>query len=149
MRSVTLDMDGTIADLYNVPDWLEHLRREDAAPYRDALPLCGGLNDIINELRANGVRVEVVTWLSKGASRSFDEDVTNAKMEWLRRNVPSIDPEDVHAVRYGTNKFAASNGRDVLIDDERGNCETWRGHGGDAVHVTSGDEVVEALRRVL
>lgn len=150
MRSVTLDMDGTIADLYGVPHWLDSLRREDSSPYRDARPLCGELDRIISRLQSAGVRVEVVSWLSKGTpSEVFDRDVRRAKLEWLRRNVPSIDPQDVRVVRHGTDKYETSSGKDVLIDDERGNCETWRSHGGTAYQVASGDDVAAALRQVL
>lgn len=36
---VCLDMDGTIADLYGYPDWLECIQNEDPTPYRECLPL--------------------------------------------------------------------------------------------------------------
>ena len=36
-KMICFDMDGTIADLYAVPGWLEKLRAEDATPYRDCL----------------------------------------------------------------------------------------------------------------
>lgn len=39
-KSINWDMDGTIANLYSVPDWLEKLRAEDPSPYLDADPMC-------------------------------------------------------------------------------------------------------------
>ena len=33
MKMICFDMDGTIADLYAVPNWLDKLRAEDASPY--------------------------------------------------------------------------------------------------------------------
>lgn len=36
MKMICFDMDGTIADLYAVPNWLDKLRAEDASPYADA-----------------------------------------------------------------------------------------------------------------
>ena len=38
-KAIFWDMDGTIADLYNVPNWLDKLRAEDTSPYREAKPL--------------------------------------------------------------------------------------------------------------
>lgn len=32
MKMICFDMDGTIADLYAVPNWLDKLRAEDASP---------------------------------------------------------------------------------------------------------------------
>ena len=39
MQAVYFDMDGTIANLYNVEGWESKLRAEDASPYADASPL--------------------------------------------------------------------------------------------------------------
>ena len=38
--TIYLDMDGTIADLYGVEDWLKKLRAEDSSPYEEAEPMC-------------------------------------------------------------------------------------------------------------
>ena len=37
--TIYFDMDGTIADLYGVENWLPKLRAEDASPYAEATPL--------------------------------------------------------------------------------------------------------------
>ena len=34
MNAIYFDMDGTIADLYNQPNWLKRLREFDPKPYR-------------------------------------------------------------------------------------------------------------------
>ena len=39
IKMICFDMDGTIADLYGVDNWLEKLRSEDVSPYRDAEPI--------------------------------------------------------------------------------------------------------------
>ena len=36
MRTIWWDMDGTIANLYAVENWLPKLRAEDASPYMEA-----------------------------------------------------------------------------------------------------------------
>ena len=37
--TIYFDMDGTIANLYGVNNWLPKLRVEDASPYKEAMPL--------------------------------------------------------------------------------------------------------------
>ena len=37
--TINFDMDGTIADLYGVENWLDYLIAEDAFPYETAEPL--------------------------------------------------------------------------------------------------------------
>ena len=39
MKAIVLDMDGTIADTYNVPQWLTMLENKNAAPYNVAKPI--------------------------------------------------------------------------------------------------------------
>ena len=39
MQALYFDMDGTIANLYNVEGWESKLRAEDPSPYADASPL--------------------------------------------------------------------------------------------------------------
>ena len=38
-KMLCFDMDGTIADLYAVPNWLEKLRKGDPSPFQDAAPM--------------------------------------------------------------------------------------------------------------
>ena len=38
-KEICFDMDGTLADLYGVPDWLAKLRSFDPTPYKVAKPL--------------------------------------------------------------------------------------------------------------
>ena len=37
--TINFDMDGTIADLYGVENWLEYLIAENTFPYANARPL--------------------------------------------------------------------------------------------------------------
>ena len=36
MKQIWFDMDGTLADLYGVENWLEKLRASDPSPYAEA-----------------------------------------------------------------------------------------------------------------
>ena len=52
-KMIVFDMDGTIADLYNVNGWLEMLRAEDPTPYTIAEPMyeMDRLNEILEALK--------------------------------------------------------------------------------------------------
>ena len=38
-KALVFDMDGTLANLYNEPNWLEDLQNGNARPYENAQPL--------------------------------------------------------------------------------------------------------------
>lgn len=124
---IAIDMDGTIADLYSVADWLPRLRAQDATAYRDAAPLvdAGELRHALAYARATrGVQVEFVTWGSRGdTTPAFECATEDAKRDWLDRNGFTYD-----ALRYaphGTPKSTLVSGPGVLIDDEDGNRREW------------------------
>jgi len=119
-KTLVFDMDGTIADLYGVDSWLEMLRAEDETPYKVAEPLFDMvmLNEIVHQLRIDGWRIVVTTWLAKGASRIYDRKVREAKIEWLDRM--GFEYDEIHLVRYGTTKANCTRklgGYQVLVDD--------------------------------
>ena len=126
--TIFFDMDGTIVDLYGVPDWLLKLRSNDASPYEEALPLFR-LNNaarLLNALQKSGVRIGVITWLSKESNPAYDEAVRRAKRRWLARHLGSVDWNEIHMVKYGTPKTKfrkAAN--DILFDDVEEIREKW------------------------
>ena len=63
MRMIYFDMDGTIADLYGVKNWLPRLRDEDAAPYLEAKPMCNMviLSELLIEAKAQGYGIGIIT----------------------------------------------------------------------------------------
>ena len=66
MKTIYFDMDGTIADLYNVENWLPSLMAEDPTPYLAAAPMWNmeALSLILNELKKQGYKIGLITWLS-------------------------------------------------------------------------------------
>jgi hydroxymethylpyrimidine pyrophosphatase-like HAD family hydrolase len=119
-KMIVFDMDGTIADLYNVNGWLEMLRAEDPTPYAIAEPMyeMDRLNEILEALKIQGWRVAVTSWLAKEATREYDELVREAKREWLARyNFPA---DEIHIVKYGTTKANCTRHKadfQILVDD--------------------------------
>lgn len=128
--TINFDMDGTIADLYGVPNWLEMLINHNETPYTIAEPLVrlNILARMLNRLQREGYRLAVLSWLAKGSNAEYDEKVTNAKLEWLARHLPSVHWDNINIVEYGTPKenFCETS-FDILFDDEEKNRENWNG----------------------
>lgn len=125
-KVVWFDMDGTIADLYGVQNWLPMLRNEDPTPYEVARPLVNlsRLARYLNKLQKMGWKVGVISWLSKCSTPEYDAAVTGAKMFWLGRHLPSVKWDEIKIVPYGTNKYQTCGGG-CLFDDEAKNRDTW------------------------
>lgn len=130
-KIIAFDMDGTIADLYSVAAWLEKLRRADASPYLDAVPLydMDKLNHVCGLLRQSGYEIQVITALSMGATREYKQAIRSAKREWLAKYGFIYD--HFHGVDYSTCKREVlrrdmrQGGYAVLVDDEKRHREKW------------------------
>jgi hypothetical protein len=128
--TIWFDMDGTIADLYSVENWLPMLRAYDPTPYANAKPLVhmATLARLLHKAQANGYKVGVISWGSKVSTPAYDEAVKNAKLKWLRKHLPSVEWDEIHVVPYGTPKQSfARSAVDVLFDDEAKNRDNWTG----------------------
>ena len=128
--TIWFDMDGTIADLYGVQNWLDYLIAKDALPYEVAKPLVrlSALARILNNLQRKGFKIGVISWLSKNSTADYDEAVTNAKLEWLGKHLASVDFDEINIVKYGTpNQMFAKSENDILFDDEEKNRNDWTG----------------------
>lgn len=128
MSKIWFDMDGTIADLYGVTNWLPMLRASDPTPYAIAKPLVNlsRLARALNKLRAQGHEVGVISWLSRESSQEYDELVTSAKRFWLKLHLPSVQWDNIHIVPYGRDKWEICR-EGILFDDEARNRDGWGG----------------------
>lgn len=126
MNSIILDMDGTIADLYSVNDWLKWLKHEDVKPYRDCEPIIdmSELASVITLAQAHGIACKVVSWGARGSSLDYLKNVAKAKREWLKRYLP-CELDAVHVTRYGTNKNRYAKKGSVLVDDNAMILSAW------------------------
>lgn len=126
-KEIWFDMDGTIANLYGVENWLDMLINGDETPYRVATPLVrlSALARILNNLQRKGWKIGIISWLAKNSSADYDEKVTNAKKEWLGIHLKSVKFDSIDIVSYGTPKEIGRNG--ILFDDEIQNRENWKG----------------------
>lgn len=130
MTTIFFDMDGTIADLYGVENWLDYLCAFDTFPYENARPLLNlqVLARRLNRLTRNGYAVEVISWTAKNSTAEYDEAVAAAKIKWLGTHLKSVKFEKINIVAYGTPKdlFRHSE-NDILFDDEEQNRNNWNG----------------------
>ena len=128
--TINFDMDGTIADLYGVENWLDYLIAEDVFPYANAKPLLrlSALARRLNNLQKQGYELAVISWLSKSGTAEYNEAVTTAKLKWLAQHLPSVKWDRITIVPYGTPKqnFCYTP-YDVLFDDEERNRNNWTG----------------------
>ena len=141
--TIFFDMDGTIADLYGVKNWLDYLIVSDALPYEIAKPLIrlNALARILNRLQKQGYKVGVISWLAKNSNTAYDEKVTRAKKEWLKKHLASVNFDEIHIVKYGTPKQTfVKTENDILFDDEEKNRNDWTGKAFDV------NEIIKILK---
>lgn len=127
-KKLMLDMDGTLADLYNEINWLPRLRNEEIGLFANLKPIYNMeiLNDIFEEFIKFGWEIEVITWLPMNVTETYEEIVKNEKIEWINKNLPYIT--NIHTLKYGTPKQNANYKKanlEILIDDNKEIIETW------------------------
>ena len=146
VKTINLDMDGTIANLYAVENWLPKLRAYDASPYEEAAPLVhlSTLARYIHKAQANGWQVNIVSWLSKEPNPAYDAAVTRAKEKWLKAHLPSVTFDNIVIVAYGVPKHTLASG--ILFDDEQKNREDWETKAGNRAFDES--KIFEVLKLI-
>ena len=147
--TINFDMDGTIADLYGVENWLDYLIAGDVFPYENAEPLLrlSALARRLNNLQKNGYNLAVISWLSKSGTDEYNAEVEAVKRAWLKKHLPSVKWDAIHIVPYGTPKQNfCGNPLDILFDDEAKNRENWTGRAYDVNDILATLEEVKRCR---
>jgi hypothetical protein len=141
---IWFDMDGTIADLYGVENWLEMLIAHDETPYAIAKPIVNlsVLARLMNKVQRKGFEICIVSALAKDSTAEYDEKVRNAKIKWLANHLKSVHFDEIRFVPYWYTKNDVNTGADVLFDDEERHLEKWTG---TAVHASKMIETLKAI----
>lgn len=143
---ICFDMDGTIANLYAVENWLSMLRSYDPTPYAEAGVMLNMqlLARLLNRAQAAGNELVIVSWLSKEPTPEYNEAVTAAKLAWLHQHLHSVQWDEINIVSHGycKNNFCMNND-DILFDDEEQNRETWDGEAYEPA------DIIEVLKEIL
>lgn len=128
-KILVFDMDGTITNLYGIPDWENKIHKEDVSLYNKALPLydMSTLNRILKVLKKYNWHIVVTSWTAKNGSREYNKAVKQAKISWL--NEYQFPYDELHIVKYGTTKANCTrkyNGFQILVDDNEKIRKGWK-----------------------
>jgi 5'(3')-deoxyribonucleotidase len=142
VKAIWFDMDGTFVNFYGVEGWLAMIRAENAEPYKVAAPLFNmqSFARVLNRLQREGYEIGIISWLARGGSAEYGEQVARAKREWLAKHLASVHFDHIDIVEWGTPKEMNRNG--ILFDDEIQNRENWKGQ---AFGV---ENIIEVLKRI-
>lgn len=137
-KTIYFDMDGTLADFYGVDGWLDSLLAEDVRPYAEAKPLhnFSQLARLIHKVQAQGVRVGIISALSKNGSENYQADIMMTKLLWLKRHLPSVQFDEIHFCAYDAVKYDYATDKNALLfDDEVRHHEAWGGTADFPAHI--------------
>ena len=125
-KAIWFDLDGTVADLYGVENWLDYLLASDTTPYIEAAPMLNMslLARYLNKLQTQGWTIGVISWTTKNGTDLYNGEVALAKLAWLHKHLRSVAWDSINIVPYGTNKREVCGGG-ILFDDEEGNRAIW------------------------
>lgn len=146
MRTIWFDMDGTIANLYAVDNWLDKLHAYDPSPYAEAKVMLNmsQLARLLNQLKVMGYQLGIISWLSKCPTEEYDEAVKQAKLGWLGQHLASVSWDEIRIVKHGMPKeWFMQSDADILFDDEEQNRDNWLG---DAYEP---DMIIKVLKHLL
>lgn len=138
MNTIWFDMDGTIYELYRIPNWLERVRQMDMSVFSDGFPRNDyeRIDVAVEALSAAGWRVGVVTWAPKGATLHEINEVGRVKFDWLCRFFPALADGHFACIPYGDSKAnfvvemeSAGDGLNILVDDNKYVRADWRTYG--------------------
>lgn len=152
LKMICFDMDGTIANLYGVENWLPMLRAYDPTPYAIAEPMWNmtELNDLLRKAQTIGIEIRIITWLSAETTAEYDKAVRLAKRNWLAEQDFPFD--HFHGVAYGATKadsirrYLGENETAILIDDNEKVRKGWTM--GETIDPTACD-IILALKGLL
>ena len=101
-------MDGTIANLYGIKDWLPRLRNNDPTIFLECDPI-----------------IKILSMTPKDASKEYCKNVAEQKNFWLNTYFPRLTKRIYRA--YGHNKNLKNSWKAILIDDSAPIRKSWNG----------------------
>lgn len=149
-KTVWFDMDGTLYDLYNIPNWLEELQNKNENVFYIGSPMynCYCINRAIEALTEHGWQVGIITWAPKDVAENdpFFAKVKHAKLMWALRHYPDL-VRNFYCLPYGQSKaicacnhWSERNGSiedvQILVDDNMLVREDWLDNGWHSYYKT-------------
>jgi len=124
-RKIYFDMDGTLNRFYDVKDWRDCLKNEDTFPYDVAAPQLrlSALAKRLNNLQKKGYLIGVISWTAMNSTTEYHKAVEQAKLNWLKKHLASVNFDEIKIVRYNTPKHELGEG--ILFDDNAEIRKEW------------------------
>ena len=146
-KHIYFDVDGTFYNLYGYENWLECILSEKIECYTqsDLLVDENAFIECINNLKNKNYVVGIITWLSKKATKQYENKVRSAKYRYINKHFPDLFNE-IHILQYGKNKSIYCHGKNyILFDDEQNNRIQWQQKKGVAYNVTN---IIDTLQKL-
>ena len=121
---VYLDMDGTIANLYGIENWLARLRNEDSTIFTECETLISE-TALFELYPVEKYEIRILSMTPKKATKRYRMSVIAQKNEWLDTHFPHIKKRIY--LPYGHNKNLKNSANKILIDDSEIIRNNFRG----------------------
>lgn len=121
---VYLDMDGTIADLYGMKNWLEKLENEAKGLFLGCEPLVSE-EELEYIFPSEMYELRICSMTPKDASDEYCQVVIEEKNQWLDKYFPNITRRVY--MKYGNNKNLKNSRNHILVDDNEIIRNTFKG----------------------
>ena len=128
-KYIYLDMDGTIADLYNIDHWLDRIRCEEEGIFLKATPIITE-DKLMRWIKDYKDRVWVVTMAPPLCSLDYKIQVFKEKDMWLNKHFPHIMNRMFCNYQSNKNIFGKLGHKSeevLLIDDDQELRDTFLG----------------------
>jgi len=113
-KRVYLDMDGTIANLYESENWLQRLRNEDKTIFLECAPMTTEKN-LFKIFPQEQFEIIILTMTPMNCTKEYHEQVIEQKNQWLTKYFPNIEKKIFK--KYGHNKNLKNSANAILVDD--------------------------------
>lgn len=145
-KKIYFDMDGTFYNLYGFDGWLECILSEKTECYTKSSLLVNyeEFINVLRELKEKGYTIGIITWLSKNATRRYQNMVRNAKYRYIAKYFNGIFDE-IHIIQYGKNKNQYAENGYILFDDEENNRIQWEKKNGISYNVNNIIDILTTL----
>ena len=146
MNTIYFDMDGTFYNLYGFDGWLECILSEKTECYKNSNMLvdCESFISVLTELKEKGYKLGIISWLSKNATKNYQNKVRMTKYHYIKKHFGNLFDE-IHILQYGKDKSYYCKENDILFDDEMPNREKWENKNGIAYDVMNLLEILENI----
>ena len=124
MKKVYLDMDGTIANLYESANWLQRLRNEDKTIFLECAPMATE-QDLFKIFPQEQFEIIILTMTPMNCTKEYHEQVIKQKCQWLAKYFPNIKRKIF--MHYGHNKNLKNSANAILVDDNEAIRNCYRG----------------------